>query len=562
MFSKAQGTIEYLIIMAVVIVIGLLVVGMASTFLDSSSGVSGGIGNLNSLAGPISISEIVVDVDGDGYSAFTNNTGETLVVTKINVGGVDNNYNKTFAPGELAVFELNELTSGCTCTTPGETKTCVTIIYYTSVNGITKSVEKSVTVECVGDASTDGDVVDSQEDVAPVISLTSAIAVDQTFTFTYSADDNSDIASCDLILNDVVDQTDSSSPFTSFTKNYLSPQYTTWDVNCTDEHGNEGTVTAENITGDGPYYLSNCLDLNAMSYRLDANYIMFSDVNCYDDTHVGGDLWNSGEGFTPVGRDSPYFEGALNGNSKIISNLFINQTDNYTGLFGIQAGQITDLALVDLNVISTGHNTGGLVGYNTDNGVISGVYVEGVMSGANYIGFLAGTNDGLIENAYSEGTLECSKQRCGGLVGHNFDFIHDSFSSVTVTAQDLIGTSAAGGLVGMSQDDTGTRALIINSFATGGVTGTGSAVGGLVGWALNTDINNSFDYNFAGNPSDCVGLISTSTVDCNSDMGLDYFKGDVYPNSQPFDDWNFFNIWEERSGNFPSLTWQGLGGDY
>ena len=88
----AQGTIEYLVIMGIVIVIGLIVVGMTSTFLDSSSGVSGNLGKINALTGPISISETAVNSSGDGYIILKNNSGSSLTITKITLGGVEKQY--------------------------------------------------------------------------------------------------------------------------------------------------------------------------------------------------------------------------------------------------------------------------------------------------------------------------------------------------------------------------------------------------------------------------------------------------------------------------------------
>jgi hypothetical protein len=554
-FKNGQGTIEYLVIMAVIVVIGLLVVGMASTFLSSSSGISSGIGGLNSLTGPISVSDTVADSEGDGYSAFTNNSGETLTITKVTLGGVDNNYNQQVIPGNELVFKFDDLLSGCTCSTPGETRTCSMTVYYTSVNGVPNSVTKSVTVDCVGDASTDQDAVNPAEDVAPVVSLSSAVGVGSVFTFSYSVDDNSDVSSCDLVLNGVVDQTDLSTPFSSFTKGFMSPQVTSWDVNCTDEHGNEGTGVVGNISDDGPYYLSNCLDLNAMSYRLDANYILLSNIDCYAATHSGGDLWNGGSGFDSIGRDSPYFEGAVDGNYNTISNLFIDRTTSYNGLIGVSAGTITNLSLTDFNINSTGNSIGGLVGYNADSGTINNVRVDGNVMGAISVGLLVGTNDGMINNTYSEGFTTCSRQKCGGLVGQNYDFVYNSYSTATVASQSYIGVSSAGGLVGFSQPDE-VRSLIINSFASGAVTGTGAYNGGLVGMAVSTDINNSFYYNFAGNPGACVAYTSSSTVDCNSDMDLAYFKDDIYPNNQPFTEWDFSTVWEEVTGEYPELAFE------
>jgi len=47
MKSVGQGTIEYLVIMAIIIVIGLLFVGVTSSFLNTGSGISGSINKVN-----------------------------------------------------------------------------------------------------------------------------------------------------------------------------------------------------------------------------------------------------------------------------------------------------------------------------------------------------------------------------------------------------------------------------------------------------------------------------------------------------------------------------------
>ena len=87
MDNYAQGTIEYLVVMAVVIVIGLLVVGLMSSFFDSSSGISSSLNKINTKSGVISISDLVSDVDGDGVVGLRNNTGENLTITSVLVGG-------------------------------------------------------------------------------------------------------------------------------------------------------------------------------------------------------------------------------------------------------------------------------------------------------------------------------------------------------------------------------------------------------------------------------------------------------------------------------------------
>jgi len=148
--SKAQGTIEYLVIIAIVIVIGLLVVGLSTSFLDSSKGVNIKSGKIIASTGPISITEAAVDIDGDGLINLQNNTGETLTITRITLGEIDNNFNLNFAQGDTQLFSLNELGDGCSCIgNEGETITCNLTIHYTTQNNITKNTATiSIPVEC------------------------------------------------------------------------------------------------------------------------------------------------------------------------------------------------------------------------------------------------------------------------------------------------------------------------------------------------------------------------------------------------------------------------------
>ncbi|MFA5126119.1 MAG: hypothetical protein WC462_03905 [archaeon] len=150
--SRAQGTVEYLIIVGVIVVLSLVVVGLFSTQTDSAQGVSVSAQKLASSSGSISISEAVVDVSGDGLITFSNYSGENFFVTGINVGGVDVNYNNIFvAQGEKKTFNLKGVESGCSCVGfEGKTRTCEIRINIESINGLDKSFSTSVSVDCVG----------------------------------------------------------------------------------------------------------------------------------------------------------------------------------------------------------------------------------------------------------------------------------------------------------------------------------------------------------------------------------------------------------------------------
>ena len=168
LFSNAQGTIEYLVIIAIVVVIGLLVVGMMTTFLDSSSGVSGSIGKINSLTGPISISEAVVDGNGDLVASFLNNTGETLTITSLGVGDDSGKLNEIWAPGSFKKIYLSDI-EACACDTPGQKKTCELTITVTNQYGRSYSKTIIVNADCVGESDSTGSYIGSTFDDIPDI---------------------------------------------------------------------------------------------------------------------------------------------------------------------------------------------------------------------------------------------------------------------------------------------------------------------------------------------------------------------------------------------------------
>ncbi|MFA5125998.1 MAG: DUF1566 domain-containing protein [archaeon] len=154
MINKAQGTIEYLVIIAVVVVISLVVVGLLVNQTSSADNVSASVSKIGSSSGGISVSETVVDVTGNGLITLTNSSGSTLVLTKIAIG--DNN--KTFPAVSLVqentkTFFLNGLGAGCSCAGfEGKTRTCPIVIYTTSEYGLEKQFTTSVSVNCVSSA--------------------------------------------------------------------------------------------------------------------------------------------------------------------------------------------------------------------------------------------------------------------------------------------------------------------------------------------------------------------------------------------------------------------------
>ncbi len=163
------------------------------------------------------------------------------------------------------------------------------------------------------------------------------------------------------------------------------------------------------------------------------------------------------------------FTGVFDGKDYTISNLTIDG-ENFLGLFGKlgSGGEISNLGLEAVDV----------------NGI------------GDYVGGIAGYNDGTIITSYSIGSVS-SNNFVGGLVGHNSGRIIASYSSGTVS-----GGYYVGGLVGNNSD-----AIVSNCYSTGGVSGDRNrTVGGLVGDNGGSTIRNCYSMGFVSGSTQVGGL--------------------------------------------------------
>ena len=96
-----------MIIIAIIIVIGLVVVSLLVNQTGSSGNISSSVSKIFSSSGMISISEAVVGLDGNGLISLSNNSGGSIVVTRLSVNGVDTNYsNVSLIFGDKKIFSL------------------------------------------------------------------------------------------------------------------------------------------------------------------------------------------------------------------------------------------------------------------------------------------------------------------------------------------------------------------------------------------------------------------------------------------------------------------------
>ena len=256
--------------------------------------------------------------------------------------------------------------------------------------------------------------------------------------------------------------------------------------------------------------ISTWYDLDAIRDNLGGNYTLMTDL---DSTTAGYEelaspTANQGAGWQPIVTEDDLFTGTFDGQGYEIRDLFINRPDEtLVGLFGAvdEGGVVENIGVV--NAIVTGNQgVGGLVGGNA--GTVSKSYSTGSVTGDNIIGGLVGYNYfGTVSNSYFTGSVTGSGSgvwgsAVGGLVGANYGYstVSNSYSTSSVTGYDF----GIGGLVGVNAGGN-----VSNSYATGSATGE-AAVGGLVGVTVGTVSNSYSTGNVTGN--DFVGgLVGSSS---------------------------------------------------
>ncbi|VVB75145.1 Uncharacterised protein [uncultured archaeon] len=460
--GTAQGTIEYLVVLAVIVIISLIVVGLvgSNTNPQSIATTSGKIGNLTQ--GGLSIADAIVAMDGNGLLNLQNNSGDMLTVNKISLDGVDNNYNQQLASGSELLFSLTNLQNACSCTIENinTVKTCTAIIYYTTQDGLQKSTSYSLTVDCVDKsvAVNQTEIVLPSDNNPPAVRLYSPqdnYPANGKVSFIFSASDNNAIKQCFLNLDGSdVNSISSIDANTQVLLDYnvalLSPGTHQWDIRCIDFSNNATSTSSRSInyfqcnnrtaggyffSGSGstgsPYTICDCQMLQDVNNSPSSNYSLISGIDCSATIS-----WNEGVGFSPLP-----LTGSFDGNNKIISYIYIlRPSTDGVGLFTSVSSTVKNLGLTNINI-----------------------------TGNWRVGGIAGDNGGTIKDSYTTGQV-FDGYEVGGISGRNYGTILNSYSAV-----NFLGGATVGGLSGVN------RATIQNSFATGDVLASGTYDGSLVG---------------------------------------------------------------------------------
>jgi len=176
---------------------------------------------------------------------------------------------------------------------------------------------------------------------------------------------------------------------------------------------------------------------------------------------------------TNLGIKDAYTKGLVFGNRHI------------GGLVGLYYAYDVDTAILNCysmsDVNGTDINVGGLVGLSAWGGNVENCYSTGNVSGGGRTGGLIGYSDSRIFKCYSTGNVISTGIETGGLVGESYGDIDPSYADYCGVYQcystgDVVGTNYTGGLVGYNQS----ASKVMNSYSNSKVTGV-NYVGGLIG---------------------------------------------------------------------------------
>jgi hypothetical protein len=306
--------------------------------------------------------------------------------------------------------------------------------------------------------------------------------------------------------------------------------------------------------------IANASQLQNMSLNLTGNYYLINDIDMN-----GTSLWDGGQGFDPVGDGKGYFNGTFDGNGFNITDLFIDRTENFVGLFGIIGPNVVveNVNLINANV--TGDTSVGILAGQLK-GSINNSKAEGAVYGNEYVGGLVGNSKSqdsiYLNNSHTDVNVVSTGSYLGGVIGSSYGDIYNCSAVGNVTG-DTSNSDYVGGIVGDFNGNINYASAesivkgnwnvggligegggsINNSYTKGYVHGNGGEVGGLVGIS-NIVVNNSFStcnvtsngYYVGGLMGDDGGSVSnsyaTGNVSGDGDVGgLIGFTSGVNKNS-------------------------------
>lgn len=313
-------------------------------------------------------------------------------------------------------------------------------------------------------------------------------------------------------------------------------------------------------------------DLDAVRNNLAGKYILMNDIEFTEaDFAEGGDFYNNGTGWEPIGTKEAPFTGVFDGNGYTIKNLYINivessadySLDFHAGLLGyIDAGTVKNLGMLDSDITvsasSTSHNIiyAGSIAGHAENGIITNCYNTGAVSVLNTRsrsagGIVGSVKKGTITNCYNTGDILSSSRNedsyAGGIAGSSYETtITDCYNTGRInssTDSQYYSNAYTGGITSYVKDGT-----ITNCYNIGDVFAYAAGSG----------------QPYAGN---IAGYINDSSTVTNCYYADIIYKGVAYgtdnctkctfeemQEQETFVGFDFENVWEFKNNGNPLPT--------
>ena len=271
--------------------------------------------------------------------------------------------------------------------------------------------------------------------------------------------------------------------------------------------------SGKNFSGKEIYLLRD-ININDTNSYSKPNTTDYGDINGNETVEGLYTELTTGAGFKPIGSDSKQFSGTFLGYAYTISNLMINRTTEYAGLFGYNNGTISGLKMRDANI-----------------------------KGKKYVGAVVGKNKNILKNIDATGNVVATADYVGGIVGENSNSATDLIFSGNVKGSGSVGGVAGSGWSG----DVVTKGVAYDTTVESTSTSNSKRVGKVVGahyTATVTARNSNVTLVYSGSRTDYAdGVAFTKLSLSNLDDTLDtYIGGDNNSDGYYFDYDNDGNI--------------------
>ncbi|MBQ8228301.1 MAG: hypothetical protein IJZ88_04735 [Clostridia bacterium] len=240
-------------------------------------------------------------------------------------------------------------------------------------------------------------------------------------------------------------------------------------------------------TASQPYRISNGFELDAIRDYIGENvhFVLVNDIEFTDaDFAFGGNFYNQGNGFAPIGTEEATFNGIFDGAGYSISGLCINNAES--SLFGIVKN--AEISNVNINLTASGAELSAGVAAKAIDTVINNVTVSGEITVSSETGSLAAiaafANGCELSNIVVKNLTVSTPETisANGVVyaaGVVARAVESSLSDIQVSETVTVNSASyAGGIIGYSENavikDVASKAVVNGDFAGGIVANAGT----------------------------------------------------------------------------------------